>query len=447
MTNMARLYVKNIGPLKEVDIELNRINVFIGPQSIGKSTAAKLISFCHWLEKDCVLHQDTDHIDGLFIEKNLVKYHNLNGYFTDESELRYEGHAIRLTVSAELTKAEKTAEFADAELSKNAYIPSERNILSIPGIFSVRMPDNYLLDFVDDWQEIRAKYSREESLDILNLGGSYYFSEQSGSDMVHLQDGPDIRFSQASSGLQSVVPLCVCIDYLTRWIYSHEENRSADDRRRYREMMMEKLVESLRAQIGDDGVKIARDRILHSSFEDVKKDLINIAKECGGDAEKIAGLPKEWRYFLITLAQAHNLDYRLTHPSASHLVVEEPEENLFPETQVELIYYMLSKLDLKDRADSLVLTTHSPYVLYAVNNCMLAHLASGEDAGGVEAVVGIPRGAWLDPKAVSVWEIRDGRIPEGKTIQDGRGLVRDNYFDRVMHNVMADFSNLLNFIG
>lgn len=444
---MARLYVKNIGPLKEVDIELNRINVFIGPQSIGKSTAAKLISFCHWLEKDCVLHQDTDHIDGLFIEKNLVKYHNLNGYFTDESELRYEGHAIRFKVSAKQTKAEKTAEFADAELSKNAYIPSERNILSIPGIFSVRMPDNYLLDFVDDWQEIRAKYSHEESLDILNLGGSYYFSEQSGSDMVHLQDGPDIRFSQASSGLQSVVPLCVCIDYLTRWIYSHEENRSADDRRRYRDMMVEKLGKSLMREIGEEGILMACKKFGNASYEELKKEIEDIYEECGDDDEKILALPEEWKNFIITFAQTYQLHSKLVHPVASHLVVEEPEENLFPETQVELIYYMLSKLDLRDRDDSLVLTTHSPYVLYAVNNCMLAHLASAEDAEAVEAVVGIPRGAWLDPKAVSVWEIRDGRIPEGKTIQDGRGLVRDNYFDRVMHNVMADFSNLLNFIG
>ena len=50
---MARLIIRNIGPIKNVDIELNKVNVFIGEQSSGKSTIAKIISFCssigNWL--------------------------------------------------------------------------------------------------------------------------------------------------------------------------------------------------------------------------------------------------------------------------------------------------------------------------------------------------------------------------------------------------------------
>ena len=37
-----RLIVKNFGPIKEVDIDLKKINVFIGPQGSGKSTIAKI---------------------------------------------------------------------------------------------------------------------------------------------------------------------------------------------------------------------------------------------------------------------------------------------------------------------------------------------------------------------------------------------------------------------
>ena len=48
---MSRLIVKNIGPIKSVDIELKKVNVFMGPQSCGKSTLAKIISFCTWMEK------------------------------------------------------------------------------------------------------------------------------------------------------------------------------------------------------------------------------------------------------------------------------------------------------------------------------------------------------------------------------------------------------------
>ena len=35
---MAHIIIKNIGPIKEVELDLNKINVFMGPQSSGKST-------------------------------------------------------------------------------------------------------------------------------------------------------------------------------------------------------------------------------------------------------------------------------------------------------------------------------------------------------------------------------------------------------------------------
>lgn len=65
--------------------------------------------------------------------------------------------------------------------------------------------------------------------------------------------------------------------------------------------------------------------------------------------------------------------------------------------------------------------------------------------------ISVPKEAWIDPEKVSVWELRDGHIQtvEGNfdaTIQDSDNLIRSNYFDRVMHNVMADFNGLINFL-
>ena len=71
-----RLIVKNFGPIKEVDIDLKKINVFIGPQGSGKSTIAKIISFCSWLDK-----RRSD--DGVYIGayRRLASYHKLHDYF------------------------------------------------------------------------------------------------------------------------------------------------------------------------------------------------------------------------------------------------------------------------------------------------------------------------------------------------------------------------------
>ena len=83
---MTHIKIENIGPIKKVDIDLNKINVFIGPQSSGKSTIAKIISYCSWYEKNKILGTDPN-ID--FYEE-LLKFHNLeDNYFCDESLIEY----------------------------------------------------------------------------------------------------------------------------------------------------------------------------------------------------------------------------------------------------------------------------------------------------------------------------------------------------------------------
>lgn len=56
----------------------------------------------------------------------------------------------------------------------------------------------------------------------------------------------------------------------------------------------------------------------------------------------------------------------------------------------------------------------------------------------------------LNPKVVSVWSLQDGYVRDAngmanKTIQDKRGLVRKNYFNEVMRQVMGDFNKLLEY--
>ena len=83
---MRRLIIKNIGPLNNVNVTLNKINLIIGPQSTGKSCILKIASFCAWLEKSISLNQDIrDFLTREFIEAHLLAFHNLQGYINDDS--------------------------------------------------------------------------------------------------------------------------------------------------------------------------------------------------------------------------------------------------------------------------------------------------------------------------------------------------------------------------
>lgn len=70
---MVTIQIRNIGPIKEAEFRLNKVNIFIGPQSSGKSTIAKLVSFCQWLEKYIVINQGISSIDGDFFRNQLIR--------------------------------------------------------------------------------------------------------------------------------------------------------------------------------------------------------------------------------------------------------------------------------------------------------------------------------------------------------------------------------------
>ncbi len=436
---MAHLAIHNIGPIKEIDIDLNRFNVFIGPQSSGKSTIAKIVSFCQWLEKDCIIRQQSSHIDKDFVKKNLIDYHNISEYIKDNSTFLYEGKYLHVRFAEESLQVESTMEFKEARVSKNAYIPAERTVISVPGIFSTKMPKNYLASFLDDWQQIRTKFENGDKVDILNLGDAYFFDAGANADMLTMKDGRNLHLSQASSGLQSVTPLCVFIAYITAWIYSHPEDKSSDERKR--------IWDSAVARSMYPGEALPLNFIKNKNFtlaKEVFESLNQLGDKLQGNSIQSEKLPpmeqlleriKKWSDILAT-------------PSFSNIVIEDPELNLFPETQAALVYFILAKIDHK--RDNMVITTHSPYILYAINNCILANLVKDQLTREDWEDLDIPQSARLDGKDISVWELRDGHIinsegEKNKTIQDKDGLIRGNYFDRVMHNIMADFNNLMNY--
>ena len=162
-----------------------------------------------------------------------------------------------------------------------------------------------------------------------------------------------------------------------------------------------------------------------------------LAHLSGGTSENEAELIDRLRGFIQGRVYSH-----------TQFVIEEPEQNLFPKTQMDLLYHLISEIN-HGRNHKLVITTHSPYILYALNNCLLAYLVKDnlddETAKEVECVKYA-----INPSDVSVWSIKDGclRNDKGephKTIQDARGLIRKNYFNDVMKTVMGDFNTLLGY--
>ena len=381
---MTTIKIRNIGPIKEVEeITLNRVNVFMGPQSSGKSTIAKIISYCTWVEMDVATRQSLKEYDGTTRFKDeLESFHKIKGYFRADSYIRYTSDTVEIIWENETCRLCWVNDLA-YKLSKVSYIPSERNMVILPEARRVELGNTNVRSFLFDWFTACEKCT---DLPILNLGVNYHYVEAKEEDHIRGGEGDskyDVLLSNASSGLQSLIPLLVMIEYLTHWV-SEEQTPSYEQAQR-------------------------------------TKAFLTLSKEFPSD--------------LLT-----ELSQQLYETHNTQFIIEEPEMNLFPETQRNLVYHLLNKC-LEREGNRLTITTHSPYILYALNNCMMAGLVY--DKMDEESKSRLKCGtSKISPSDVSIYEIQEGVV---KRIQKEDGLIQDNYFDQQMGKLMDDFYLMLNY--
>lgn len=79
------LHIENFGPVSEATVELRAINMFIGEQSIGKSTIAKLITIFTDHFSLCTLIKG-----GVSVWEARLKEYNLDIYREDNYRVTYD---------------------------------------------------------------------------------------------------------------------------------------------------------------------------------------------------------------------------------------------------------------------------------------------------------------------------------------------------------------------
>ena len=431
---MRRLTIRNVGPVKSVDINLNKVNVFIGPQSSGKSTIAKVLSTCSWVEKEVAITMDEGFVaDADAFISLMSDFHKMSKYFDEASEILFETDVVCI-----ILKGKKfSIKLKDQEVylrEKICYVPSERNSVTLPELQGFEFGQTNLRSFLFDWYNAREFYNEKNKTDILNLGVRYYYdpNELRYKDRIEHINGKtyEIPLGSASSGLQSVVPLQIMMQYYAGQYFDLYGEKISFDTEEKTKQIRHRLTDTmvLQRMFADEYNPAERSRFIQTANSRLRD----------GD-EQARQLLDEYKAAVE----------RLTVPTRTSFIIEEPEQNLFPRTQMDLLFYLLSQLN-HGRNHRLVMTTHSPYILFALNNCLLAYLV--KDSVDEDAV---PLASSLqyavNPAEVSVWSIKDGCLISDKgevdkTIQDERGLIRKNYFNDVMKDVMSEFNTLLAFM-
>jgi AAA15 family ATPase/GTPase len=197
-----KLSVKNFGPIKAANLELTRVNVFVGPQSSGKSTILKIASFCNWLEKQIQLSQNPlEWATPQTVKDNLLTFHRLEGFADVNSEILFKSETMAINIRFK----EKSQIGVDFEWSKskhwnytrtkNTYIPAERNIVAaIPNWMDINFDRfNNVRNYMAEWGISRKLFDKKNKLDILDMGVSYFYDQSDETDKISL-NGKTLKF-------------------------------------------------------------------------------------------------------------------------------------------------------------------------------------------------------------------------------------------------------------
>lgn len=324
---MATIQIKNIGPIADTgELSLTSVMLIIGKQSSGKSTFLKILCFCRWIEKLIMVSNEeviSQYTHNLKFLKNLKQFHRFyDSFFSETSYIHYDGDAITITMkdAGKNVKILRKAEFEEIKHNtKLSFIPSERNLVSaIKNIDqSYRSAESdVLFNYIFEWGEAKDTYTSEHPKRLSFAGNMEYFNEN-GNDLVRLISKDkmlSLPSYYASSGVQSAMPLDVMVDYFTNLV---GKNASVS-----------------------------------------KHDLANtVLRYLGKDKE-------------LTHEMIKDISNKMKYQSVQ-LFIEEPEQNLYPDSQKNLIVNMVTALKNampKGTEQSiLVMTTHSPYILSTLN--------------------------------------------------------------------------------
>lgn len=389
---MKHLVIRHFGPIKEVDMDLRRVNIIIGPQSSGKSTILKIACFCDWMERQIELTQNPDkYCDSNFFIENLIGFHKLEGYLQQETYIRYENDAVSFDYSEKNKKC--TFKWNEAKRwkykrTKIAYIPAERNLVAaIPNWYQVNMNKDNILDFMKEWEFARKAFLKGEQ--ILDLPIKYEYNAYNQGDRIKQENGKELDLTVASSGLQALTPLYVMLRYLTSEYYKEAHTNVEQD-------------------------------MLRQNLHEV------VAKECAG----------------LTKGEQQNIIDTILTPHHTDLFVEEPEAHIFPSTQKSFVYSLVEMLN-GNVQHTCFLATHSPYILTAFNNIILAGetmAMSKEKADKVSVIM--PKRQTLCYDEVAAFEMSNGR--NHSIMDEDFRLISADTIDAASQEISNDFDYLLN---
>lgn len=441
----SKLLIRNFGPIKAVDLDLRNVNVFIGPQASGKSTIAKLLTILksprHFLFKSYGGIVPKEDLGLRFAD--ILNDFGLLSFLNERTEIEYDSAIHRISF--------KESQFVYIQKLKD----------------EIENIKNLSIDFSLHKQTIRDYF--------YNLSRKWiYFSIR--VENLLKQDGEESTTYLSEELCNRVTENNIekIIDIIVRIEEGISENAAI-----YipAERIFSSLLKRYSLNFMRQGVPIPAHLLTFAAFLetiDLKEGNLDFIskglkyRKVDGDikifsdeipelplTEAASGIQSALPILEVVLHSKRSLYNR-------SFVIEEPELNLSPFAQYQLIQFLEKNREesvWEDDGTIHTYTTHSPYILSCFNNLLYAHKVKNDLIAReyrselknyetvlkkVEARMADVIKATVDPKFFSAFQIEKGiAIP---IFDKKSGLIGKNYIDNASDEIDDDFEKIMNLL-
>lgn len=432
---MAHLTIENFGPIKKFDGDIDDFSLIIGKQATGKSTIAQLVYFFKMFpeylasslwDRDyrrVAFNDFSDVICRKFVDCFQPTFHGEEFRITYVfSSATSQKDILQCSISAHQHSVLKIrivcSETLDIEIRKlihkSDFEETEKNLKYYTGVVQAKEGrDQY-----DDYLQATKEIFSSQQTPIYIPAGRVLFSLLSGQQRGLLFSGRQFLLRDYEELLIKMRPTF---------------NETLED------------VERNARQINGTGdvseqAVLARELItdiLGGKFELVKNDERIYHDEKAFTLLQYASSGQQETVWIALLAYLLVLEAKPVF-----VVFEEPESHLYPLAQNSLLRLLVLAF-LANKDNSVMVTTHSPYILSAANNLIFAHnvASSQTDALGTENIHKIiDKHLWLPFSRVNAYKSGE----EFENILDTeQKMIKTELIDDVSEQLNTEYDQLL----
>lgn len=411
--------IENFSTIKHCRIDLRRFNVLIGPQASGKSVIAKLLFFfrefpCSYFREAVIKNMSMQQIDQLLIKRFERIFPRYTWEKKQFSILFYSGnYRIRLLNERENSdRCRLTLDYSESITSlyyklKDGY---NQELQALRNKLQSNTPGQTL------------EFTAYRSAEIACLDGFSAFISANSPVFI-----PASRsfFAQLQQNTFLILEEKIAIDPLLQHLgvlHSSLRNTYADDITSHSELVVPDELILLNKMILCGEYSISQDKDWITSDH----GKILLANASSGQQEALPMLT-----VLSTIPFYFPNDSRV-------FFIEEPEAHLFPFAQKSIV--ALLSLIYANTDHEITLTTHSPYILSAMNVLITAHdYAQNHGVDKAREIIG-------DAMPIAFEDVAAYTVEKGtaRSIMDPETrLVGESIIDAVSDSFAAEFDRLL----